>query len=436
MSRYIAIFSSRPAHILTSAQSFSPRVETHASGAIIIEVPGKYEDQTLDQLLELTVTFGRIDFAAADTRTAAVLAAGARPGSRVPSGNEQSFLAPFPVQLLSLCDHVNGSDPTSKDFETRVLDTFFRWGIQTLGQLAKLPRSELISRLGEKGLQLQKLARGEDLTPFQPFREKPRFEETQELGWELDGLEPLAFVLSGLLERLCRALESRGVATDRLGIRLRLADQSFYKRSISLALPMRNPKTLLSLLRLKLQSDPPQSGILGVFVNAHPVRPQVFQHSLLEPDVPNPEKLSRTLARLTALFGEKDLGSPVILDTYRPDAIRLVPFKLQASHLTPQASPPQSQLALRRIRPPLQTDIRTDQIVACAGPWRSSGNWWEGSWGKERGAGSGGQGVGGRGQGAGGWSRDEWDVELVTGQICRIFWDPKEKKWYLEGIYD
>ncbi|MCZ6769957.1 MAG: hypothetical protein O7D93_11990, partial [Acidobacteria bacterium] len=60
--------------------------------------------------------------------------------------------------------------------------------------------------------------------------------------------------------------------------------------------------------------------------------------------------------------------------------------------------------------------IRSDQIVACAGPWRSSGDWWTGK--------------------AHEWSRDEWDVELLDGSIRRIYWDYCRKTWFLEGIYD
>jgi len=54
--------------------------------------------------------------------------------------------------------------------------------------------------------------------------------------------------------------------------------------------------------------------------------------------------------------------------------------------------------------------------VTCAGPWRSSGDWWTGTNHE--------------------WSRDEWDVELQDGSICRIYWDHCKKAWFLEGIYD
>jgi len=38
--------------------------------------------------------------------------------------------------------------------------------------------------------------------------------------------------------------------------------------------------------------------------------------------------------------------------------------------------------------------------------------------------------------GEGGWSRDEWDVALKSGAVCRIYQDRTTECWFLEGIYD
>ncbi len=430
MSRYIAIFSPLPAQTLGLARSLSPRVEVHPSGGILLETPDRYEQSAIDRMFQNHVAGGRVDFAAASTRTAALLAARQRPGSSVPKGGEAEFLSPFPVSLLALHDSL--AEPSG------ALQTLERWGVRTLGQLAALPREELISRLGQIGLRLQRLARGEDLLPFQPQAETVRFEAGLELEWEIDNLEPLTFVLGGLLEQVCRRLEQRGLATDQLRVALRLEDGVSHERAVSLAFPMRDPKTLLSLLRLKLQSEAPGKPIRAVSVQARPARPQTLQGSLLEPASPHPEKLSRTLARLTALTGEERVGSPRPLDTHRPDAFALEPFspprpaarrrngRPEAKKEVPRIDdPPRSNrpapLTLKRLRPPLSTPLRTDQIVACAGPWRVSGQWWETAAGQDAPA---------------GWSRDEWDVEFADGRICRVFWEPRQKKWFLEGIYD
>jgi len=56
-------------------------------------------------------------------------------------------------------------------------------------------------------------------------------------------------------------------------------------------------------------------------------------------------------------------------------------------------------------------------ILWAAGPWRSSGDWWEQD----------------------GWSRDEWDI-AVQGEsgiaLYRLVRDLLAGKWILEGTYD
>jgi protein ImuB len=203
---------------------------------------------------------------------------------------------------------------------------------------------------------------------------------------------------------------------------------------------MQTPNVILSLIRLELQGRPPEAGITEVTVEAIPAVPRILQSSLFEPSAPHPEKLSRTLARLSAIVGSKNLGTPKLLDTYRPDAVVLESFRL--SHPTTKPSEksgkklpelrrdsgkkfssatieyPVTQLSLRRLRPPQPFRIHMDRIVSCAGPWKSSGDWWMEPNGEDR------------------WSREEWDIEMTDGSVCRIFWDNRTREWFLEGVYD
>lgn len=429
--RYIAVFSSQPRETLKLTRSLSPQVALHDSGAVLLTVSERYEEEALEGLLQGSVASGRLDYASAATQAAALFAARMRPGSRVSAEETAGFVARFPVELLSMYPW--------RDLSAH-LDTLGRWGIRTLGQLAALPREELAARLGPDASRLQALASGEDVAPFQSQPEAERFQAGKELDWELDGLEPLAFALGDILEHLCSRLFQRGLATDRLEVVLRLADGSNYRRSIPLALPMRKPKTLLSLLLLKLQGDPPRAAIKRLSVEARPAALQTSQPSLLEPTGPRAEDLSRTMARLTALVGEENLGSPLVEDSHRPDPAGMRDFEVAASrrkHLDEDNSEKgrvgggnRVQLVLRRIRPPRPFRLRSDQIVAYAGPWKSSGHWWRPpplQDESESGAGV---------SGSRAWWRDEWDVQLSGGGVYRVFWDRLRKEWFLEGQYD
>lgn len=55
-------------------------------------------------------------------------------------------------------------------------------------------------------------------------------------------------------------------------------------------------------------------------------------------------------------------------------------------------------------------------VLQSAGPWRTSGAWWNTS--EEP------------------WDRDEWDLALSDGSICRVFHDRLGGCWFLDGVLD
>ena len=425
MQRFIAIFSSNLPHTFLIARELSPRIEFCPPDGLLVGVTARSQQKALKTFLEQSKS--PLKTGIASTRITAILAAHTRSGIAVPHGKEQDFLAPLPVGCLALI---------LQESDSQLLSTLLQWGIRTLNDLTVLPEKDLVARLGQKGFHLQKMARGQDVQLFQSYVEAPQFKESRELEWTLDSLESFTFILRRMLERLCTRLQHYGQAADALHLTLQLDDHTVHERTLRLAFPMRHPKLLLSLLRLDLQSHPPHSGIVGVSLQATPARPRLIQHSLLELRSPNPDKLSRTLARLTTLMGEGNVGTPALRDTHRPDAIGMNPLKVESAHSAPREqnqtvvhteknpsvlctrseSDDPIPLALRRFRPPLPTRLSTHQIVACSGPWRSSGDWWRGT--------------------THAWSRDEWDVELADGSLRRIYWDPLKKLWFLEGIYD
>lgn len=389
--RFIAIYTTDSLqNLIELAQTLAPRLEVWSPHAVLLEVPARYEQETLDRLRQQAGAGWQLGVAS--TRMAAFLAAQAAP-------DEQGDRLPLP-------------DGRGWD---RFASLLRRWGIQTRRELASLPEAELVARLGPGALSLQKIARGEDLTPFQAYLPELRFEVSREMDWSLDSLQPLTFILAGLLDPLCRELESYGRATDAVHLILKLEDRGLHERTLQLAFPTRNPRLLLSLLRLELESHPPRAGVVGVMLRAQPARPRVFQYSFLQPLTPDPEKLSLTLSRLTALLGKEHVGFPVCLDTHRPDAFRIEEQKSKRAKEQTRGSrkPEAVSLSLQRVRPPTPLGSRLHQVRVRAGPWRSSGDWW-----------------------SQGWGREEWDVELADGTLCRIYWDQHRKEWFLEGVYD
>jgi len=57
-------------------------------------------------------------------------------------------------------------------------------------------------------------------------------------------------------------------------------------------------------------------------------------------------------------------------------------------------------------------------VQQAAGPWRTSGEWWN------------------DGQGGQTWDRDEWDVRLAGGATYRLFVERDVGQWFMEGVVD
>ena len=102
------------------------------------------------------------------------------------------------------------------------LEILERWGIRNLRALAALPDMALSERLGQEGIRLQQLACGCISRTLVPVETPLVFEEAVELEYPLMLLEPLAFLLSRLLEQLCARLSARALATQELHLRFDL----------------------------------------------------------------------------------------------------------------------------------------------------------------------------------------------------------------------
>lgn len=530
--------------LVRAAQSFSPRVEV--SGRLVVcdlhgvaRLFGGPRD-IADHLRRALVDGGAVRLAIAPTQTAASLLALGRPGISVAAtaDDARTALAALPVATLGQWDstdddtagvarHPAADTPsgwvhprdTHQGPQTRrhmrglvqmgrggrkaadaerarvrsALEVLRRWGIRTLGQLAALSADELATRLGPLGPRWQHAAHGDDLAPLVPLAHDEPFEASLELDWPVEGLEPLSFVLGRVLEPLAVRLEraDRGAAV--LTTELHLTTREVYTRTLQLPAPMRDPKTLRTLILLDLEGHPPNAAIDRVTVRVEPTPGRIVQWSLIERAQPSPEQVSTLLARLGALMGESHVGSPALVDSWRPGAFAMRPFAMRdqgsgtgdqrrrveldettnaarevrthvqqfesgtttgevRDSLTSNGPGPWSPIpdpcsvAFRRFRLPVparvtvkdgrpvhltpdRRGISGGSIVECAGPWRTSGQWWDqppsdatsGSTSSSR---------------ASAWDRDEWDVLFGDGVAYRVFLERDVGQWFVEGTFD
>jgi protein ImuB len=426
--------------------------------------------------------------ALASTQTAAALLALGSPGlTVVMPGKEAIALAPLSVGVLDQFEklstpalpalpapqeatsgwhHPRSTHQASRGKrhapENRLLEILTKWGIRTLGALTALSGPEIHERLGERGALWQTLARGGEMRPMVPWVDEVPFEAAIELEWPIEGLEPLSFVLARLLEPLAERLEraDRGAAV--LYTSLRLTSRTVFTRTLQLPTAMRDPKTLRTLILLDLESHPPDAPIDIVRIFVEPTPAKVLQWTLLERAQPAPEQVSTLIARLSALMGANHVGSPTLVDTWRPGAFTMSDFGSRISDIQSSNTPksdirdPRSTAmtsALRRFRFPIPTRVvvsegrpirvQTDRqgftsgaIVQAAGPWRTSGEWWSASAREESGELRRDHRAVAVSDREGGWDRDEWDVAMTDGTVYRLVVEREVGQWFLEGVID
>jgi protein ImuB len=230
-------------------------------------------------------------------------------------------------------------------------------------------------------------------------------------------------------------------------VQLHRSHQLQFVRKLSLPLPMLDPKLFLKLLQLDLNAHPPGAPIVKIHLAAEPARQRTAQGGLFLPPSPEPEKLELTLARIAGMVGANKVGAIELLDTHHPEGFRMRRFANAsvARALSPAQPGSDSDgeqqspvTALRRFRPPLRANVALENgqpaRVLCrkkevrgnvlwkAGPWRSSGDWWD----REP------------------WSRDEWDIALQNDReqngtpiaLYRLVHDRLGGGWFVEGTYD
>jgi protein ImuB len=307
-------------------------------------------------------------------------------------------------------DSSNSSAARDRQSKIRqVLTILHKWGIHTLGQFAALDREQLGARLGPEALQMRERANGQSNRVLKLIRPPESFEESFEFENEIETAEPLLFMLRRFLEQLTIRLSGIYLVAKELTLRITFRDKQIYERIFKIPQPTNDIDLLFRMLHTHLENFKSEHAIVAVALSAQPVKPVKEQFGLFEATLRNPNQLSETLARLTALLGADRVGTPVLEETHRPDAFRMEPFAWQVG-FRPNVS---ASVFLGEDEPAhvRSVDVRS-KIIDQRGPYLFSGNWWD-----EK-----------------SWARAEWDLQLENGELVRCH--ESEATWRIDGIYD
>jgi protein ImuB len=185
---------------------------------------------------------------AAPSRFAA-LAAASRARARRPElapegpGRLAAYLAPLPVSLLA-----------ARPQTAALPEPLERFGIRTLGELAKLPRAALADRFGVAGPIARDLARGRD-TPLRPRRASERLEERLDLPEAASGPQ-LERALGLLVDRLLARRERRSRTLRRVALSAELVEGGTWRVAVSFREALADPRRMRLVLVPRLGDLP------------------------------------------------------------------------------------------------------------------------------------------------------------------------------------
>jgi protein ImuB len=382
--------SSAHSALLDAVESVSPIVESGAPGCAWVDLAGlnriyNDEEEITADLIRCVRRVGMEPAAGvAANKELAHLAARCGGVRVIEAGREREFLNWLPLDMLGL-----GKSDRGDDLET----TLARGGMRRLGELARLNPDAVGTRLGRRGVELVRLARGGSHAPIVPRRRAEFFVETVDLEYGIELLEPLGFVMHAMLERLAERLSLRGLVAGDITLAFGMSGHRSFNRRVEVAAPSNDVRAILTLINLSLEAAPPEAAVESIRIEIAPRVPRPAQTDMFIPPSPAPDKLQTTIARLAALCGPGNVGMLSAENSHRPEAMRLDAFSPPAPAF-PEKTPAKNvtQLVIRAIRPAREIEVMCSReipefvrgenlgarVISIAGPWRRDGEWWLG----------------------------------------------------------
>ena len=174
------------------------------------------------------------------------------------------------------------------------------------------------------------MARGEDIRPLVPDAAEERFESSLDLEWPIEGLEPLSFVLTRLLEPLSTRLERRDRGAAVLHVQLALVTRTagtWHARRLRAAAPMRDVARRCARWRCSISSRIRRAAAIDrvTVVDRSDAGPRAAAHAVRARAADARAAVDAARAA-GALMGQDRIGAPALVDSYRPGAFAMTAF--------------------------------------------------------------------------------------------------------------
>lgn len=326
-------------------------------------------------------------------------------------GSERILLASLGIDVLEI--------------EPEVVARLKLLGIATLGELAKLPHGPFVRRFGSRAALWHRNAQGVDSTPFLPRPHQIHIEAGLTGEGAAESEEQIYFALRMLVSRVVEDLCRLGKRAGTLILRLECENADVHELQIRIAQPTADPSMLFDLARAKIEGLTFESPVTGLRLQAANLEDGGTPATLFAGSDPDPSVVELAIARLEAALANSPTRARVVA-AHRPEAefayerFTGMPTPLPAGISALAAAEVPPQIRLLQVR---EIDVRViknapafvgsppQAVLDFAGPWRIDETWFQNA-----------------------VVRDEYDVLLEDGTLCRIF--RQDTRWYLRGAYD
>lgn len=280
--------------VLTTVEEFSPGVEAIRPGLCALTVPSRYyggEREAAALLAEKLVSAGVWDprIGIADdlfTAEQAARAAAVQDHVVVEPGSGTAFLAGLPIGVLA---------------DDELVGLLLRMGITTLGDFARLPAKDVLTRFGLSGANAHRLACGRSARKASGRIVPPEREQQVDFAPGLETIEPIAFSSRQTADRFVAGLARHGLVCT--AIRIEISTESGWTRARRWAHPRWFDSTdIIDRLRWQLQADPPPDPVNSVRMVPAEIESIGDQGDGLWGSAPD-EKIQRGIARVQGMIG-------------------------------------------------------------------------------------------------------------------------------------
>jgi len=217
----------------------------------------------------------------------------------VPAGEERSFLAPLPVDMLS------GVGPKTRE-------RLERFNIRTIGDLAEYPEVELAEKFGKHGYDLSRRAKGIDKRGIVTERGIKSVSNERTFREDLGRKSEVMKHINKLADQVSKRLNKKELRGKTIQIKLRWSDFTTLTRQITLP-QTTNEYKVIQKISEELLNQVWQEGrkVRLIGVGVHKLDTDAHQLGLWDTDYQKNIKLQETLKDIKSKYGDNVISKGI-----------------------------------------------------------------------------------------------------------------------------